>query len=383
MIPQYELKAEDVHHYTIEKMKEYIPIKVDGYCCTSEMIFDVLFKASAESSSVEATCADLEGVADSNTIREYLNRAIRMARFREHEQQLNAALGSCIPQAMPRIGIEMAIDFHDEPFYGRGAATRGVTVRGLAKKGTTRFVRIATAYVIWRQVRLTLAVRFVLPGETVLETLQFLLGHLKKLGFSSKVLYLDKGFASTAIVRYLTDQQQPAIIACPIRGKTKGIRALCQGAGSYRTVHTFSDGTQAPLALKASLVPDKTGKRRRKWLAFIVICLDWPVEKIYQNYRRRFGIEGSYRMVRRVRATTTSRNPALRFFLLDIGLLLLNVWVFLRWEFARLLARGPYRVNEPLFRFHRFTRLLIRSLEKIYGTLRAIPTHKLPQSVIY
>lgn len=383
MIPQYELKAEDVHHYTIEKMKEFIPIEVHGYCCTSEMIFDVLFKASAESSSVEATCADLERVADSNTIREYLNEAIRMARFREHEQQLNAALGSCIPRALPRLGIEIAIDFHDEPFYGKGATMRCVTVHGLAKKGTTHFVRIATAYVIWRQVRLTLALRFVLPGETVLETLSFLLEHLKNLGFSSKVLYLDKGFASTAILRYLTNRQQPAIIACPIRGKTAGIRALCQGAGSYRTVHTFSDGTQASLALKASLVPDKTRKRRRKWLAFMVICLDWPVEKIYQEYRRRFGIECSYRMVRRVRATTTSRNPALRFFLLGIGLLLLNAWVFLRWTFARLLAHGPYRVNEPLFRLHRFTRLLIRSIEKIYGTLRAIPTHKLPQSVIY
>jgi hypothetical protein len=371
MIPRYELKAEDVHHYTIDKMKEYIPIVADGYCCTSEMIFDVLFKASAESSSVEATCADLERVA------------IGMARFREHEQQLNAALGSCIPQAMPRIGIEIAIDFHDEPFYGKGAEMRSVTVRGLAKKGTTHFVRIATAYVIWRQVRLTLALRFVLPGETALETLEFLLQHLKKLGFSSKVLYLDKGFASTAILRYLTNQQQPAIIACPIRGKTAGIRALCQGAGSYRTVHTFTDGTRASLALKASLVPDKTGKRRRKWLAFIVICLDWPMEKIYQEYRRRFGIECSYRMVRRVRATTTSRNPALRFFLLGLGLLLLNAWVFLRWTFARLLAPGPCRVNEPLFRLHRFTRLLIRSIEKIYGTLRAIPTHKLPQSVIY
>jgi putative transposase len=383
MIPQYELKAEDIHQYTMETMKEHIWMEAHGYCCTREMIFDVLFKASAENSSVEATCADLVSVADSNTIRGYLNQAIRMGTFRAHEQQINAALASCIPPAMPRVGIETAIDFHDEPFYGKGAETRGVTVRGLAKRGTTHFVRIATAYVIWRQVRLTLALRFVLPGETALETLQFLLQSLKTLGFSSKVLYLDKGFASTAIVRYLTDQQQPAIIACPIRGKTKGIRALCQGAGSDRTEHTFSDGTQATLALKASLVPDKTGTRRPKWLAFIIICLDWSVEKIYQEYRRRFGIECSYRMVRHVRATTTSRNPALRFFLLGIGLLLLNAWVSLRWEFARLMARGPYRVAEPLFRFHRFTRWLIRAIETIYGTICAIPTHKLPQSVIY
>jgi len=312
MIPQYELKAEDVRQYAIEKLKEYIPVEAHGYCCTTEMILDVLLKASAECSSIEATCADLENVADSNTIREYLNQAIEVKTLREREQQINAALASCIPQAMARVGIEIAIDFHDEPFYGKGEQTRQVTVRGQAKKGTTHFVRIATAYVIWRQVRLSLAVRFVLPGETALETLELLLECLKSLHFSSKVLYLDKGFASTSIIRFLEKQQQPAILACPIRGKTKGIRALCHGPGSYRTVHTFSDGTQAAVALKASLVPDKTGKRRRKWLAFIVICLDWQVGKIYQESRRRFGIECSYRIVRRVRATT-SRNPALRF----------------------------------------------------------------------
>ena len=383
MIPQYELKAEDVRHYAIEKLKEYIPVEAHGYCCTTDMIFDVLFKASAECSSIEATCADLEAVADSNTIREYLNQAIEMETLRETEKQINVALASCIPQSMRRNGIEIAIDFHDEPFYGKQEETRRVTVRGRAKKGTTHFVRIATAYVIWRQVRLTLAVRFVLPGETALESLEFLLERLKQLGISSKVLYLDKGFASTPIIRFLTRRNQPTINACPIRGKTKGIRALCQGSASYRTIYTFTDGTQTTLALKASLVPDKTGKRRRKWLAFIVLGLDWQVEKIYQEYRRRFGIECSYRMIRRVRATTTSRNPALRFFLLGIGLILLNAWVFLRWEFARLMARGPYRVDETRFRFHRFTRLLIRSIEKIYGTICTIPTHKLPQSVIY
>src|SRR5512147_1066858 len=219
MIPQYELKAEDVRQYAIEKMKEYIPVEANGYCCTTEMILDVLLKASAECSSIEAACADLEDVADSNTIREYLNQAIEVKTLRDREQQINAALASCIPEAMERTGIEIAIDFHDEPFYGKGEQTRQVTVRGQAKKGTTHFVRIATAYIIWRQVRLTLAVRYVLPEEDTLKTLQILLARLKTLGFSAKILYLDKGFASTDIVNYLTSQKQPAIIANPIRGK--------------------------------------------------------------------------------------------------------------------------------------------------------------------
>lgn len=134
MIPQYELKAEDVRQYAIEKLKEYIAVEAHGYCCTTDMIFDVLFKASAECSSVEATCADLEAVADSNTIRAYLNQAIELERLRETEEQINAALASCLPQAMRRNGIEIAIDFHDEPFYGKGIRTRQVTVRGRPRK---------------------------------------------------------------------------------------------------------------------------------------------------------------------------------------------------------------------------------------------------------
>ena len=94
------------------------------------------------------------------------------------------------------------------------------------------------------------------------------------------MLYLDKGFAATAIITYLTTQQQPAIIANPIRGKEGGTRALCRGRSSYTTTYTFTDGTQATMAMKASLVPDKTGQRRRKWLAFIVILLDWSAEKV-------------------------------------------------------------------------------------------------------
>ncbi len=383
MIHPYELKAEDVRAYAIRTLKENLPIEAQGYLCTTDMIYDVLMKASAECSSLEATCADLEQVADSNTVREYVNKALPVKRLCEQEEQANQALADCIPEAMARKGIEIAVDFHDEPFYGKQESTRAVTCGGQAKKGTSHFVRIATAYVIWCQVRLTLAVHYVLPAEEVLGVLKILLQRLKKLGFEAKVLYLAKGFASTPIVDYLLCQQQPAIIANPIRGKTGGTRALCRGRSSYTTCYTFTNGTQVTLAMKASLVPDKTGKRRRKWLAFIVILLDWPVEKVYQEYRRRFGVECSYRLLRRVRATTTSRNPALRFFLLSIGLILTNAWVFLRWEFARLMTAGPRRLDEPRFRFHRFRKLLIRSIEKCYGTICAIPTHKSPQSVIY
>jgi len=383
MIHQHELKANDVHAYTLEMLKEHLKVKVDGYICKTDMIFNVLIKASAENSSLEAACADLEETADSNTIREYLNAALPIQELREQEKQVNATLACCTPEDLVRTDIEIAIDLHDEPFYGKQESIRKVTCAGQAKKGTTHFVRIATAYIIWRQVRLTLAVRYVLPEDDTLEILKFLLKRLKKLGFVAKVLYMDKGFASTGIIQYLTAQQQPAIIACPIRGKKGGTRALCRGRSSYSTTYTFTDGTRTNIAMKASLVPNASGKLRRKWLAFILILLDWKPDKVYQEYRRRFGVECSYRMLRRVRASTTSRNPSLRFFLLGIGLILVNAWAFLRWTFSRLMDRGPRRVDLSRFRFHRFTKFLIRTVEKIYGSISSVPTHISPQSVIY
>jgi len=383
MIHPSELKAKDVHAYTTSVLKAHLKIKADGYRCHTDMIIDILLKASAECSSVEAVCADLADTADSNTVRDYLNQALNTKKLRQQEAQANAALAECIPTALDRTCVELAVDFHDEPFYGKQTETRKLTCSGQAKKGTTHFVRIATAYLIWHQVCLTLAVRYVLPEENSLETLKFLLERLKTLGFSAKILYLDKGFASTEIVNYLTDQKQPAIIANPIRGQQGGTRALCKGRSRYKTLYTFTDGTPAMIAMKASLVPDRSGKRRRKWLSFIVILLDWSVDKIHDEYRRRFGIECSYRLLRRIRATTTSRNPVFRFFLLSIGLILVNAWVFLRWEFSRLRARGPRRVEEARFRLHRFSRFLVRFIETLYGTISAIQTFQSPQSVIY
>jgi putative transposase len=383
MILEHWLKTEDIRQQTVKTLSENLSMNVAGYRCDATMIWDVLLKASVERASIEATCADLEWVADSNTVREHLNEALPLADLGLQEAEMNNALAASIPVSRGRGQVEVAIDFHDEPFYGKAAEVKAMTCRGQAKKGTTHIIRIASAYVIWRQVRLSLAVVYVWPGDATLNILQRLLTRLKTLGFSAKVLYLDKGFASTGVIRYLTKCQQPAIIACPIPGKDKGTRSLCTGRSSYTTTYAFTDGTQAQLAAVATLVPDKSGQRRRKWVLFIVIHLDWSPHKIYDEYRRRFGIECSYRLLRQVRASTTSLNPALRFFLLGIGLVLVNTWVFLPWEFARALGRGPRRVDPDRFRFHRFVRFLVRAIQDIYGVVSFIPTHRNPQSVIY
>ena len=379
MILKNRLKAEDVRALAEKLLSEHLSLEAEGYKVTTSIVLNVLLQAAVEKRSIEAVCADLSEVVDSNTLREAVNRTLKVEELRQHEAEFNAALASCIPDAMPRQGLEMAIDFHDEPFYGRSKNLQAYTCRGEAQDGTTYYWRIASVYVIWRGVRVTLGLTYVLPKESILSILQRLLKRREALGFRPKVVYLDKGFCNGDIITYLQQEAKlPAIIACPIRGKKGkgGTRALCKGRKHYRARYTFTDGTTADLAVVPTLKPNKkTGKQQRTWLVYVLIHLDWSARKAQQRYRRRFGIESSYRQLGQVRAHTNSRNAALRFFYLALALFLVNLWVFLRCLCSRTIGRGPFRLDLNKFRFARFTAFLRRAIELAYGTTMSIPIY--------
>jgi hypothetical protein len=275
-------------------------------------------------------------------------------------------------------------DTHDEPFYGKTPELLTYTRKGQAKAGTTHFFRIATAYVSWHEVRLTLALTYVLPEDDLSSVVERLLQRLGHLGLHATVLYLDKGFCCGDILRYLQRTHQAAVLACPIRGKKGGIRALCQGYGSYVTDYSFTDGTSTRLVLVDTRVRDpKSGRKQRKWLAFVLVHLNWTPRQVYTKYRRRFGVECSYRLLRQVKVLTNSRNPALRFFLLGLGLVMQNVWVLARWWFARRPGKGRHKLISSLLRFDRFRKLLVRAVELLYPPRLSVPVFVSPDFVIH
>jgi putative transposase len=87
----------------------------------------------------------------------------------------------------------------------------------------------------------TLAIHFFLPGDTMVDVLETLMRRVEALGIRSRRLFLEKGFAGIEVMEHLKRRRQPTVIACPIRGKTGGTRALCTGNKSYRTTHTFKN----------------------------------------------------------------------------------------------------------------------------------------------
>lgn len=290
------------------------------------------------------------------------------------------------PKKLRRSGpIEVAIDFHDRPCYGQQEQEKGLWVRGEAKAGTTRFYRVATAYAIVHRRRVTLAIRFVLPKEQVMDVMAELRRTMRLRRLQIGCLYLDKGFASVAVYTYLRRCRQPALLACPICGKQGGMRALCQGRKSYRTEYKFNQ--EAAEAFTATLAVcrvfttakrTKRNKRRAEWLLFVMIELDWTPEKCRQRYRSRFGIETSYRLANKVLGWPTSPNPAYRFVLIGLGFLLLNLWVHLCWLYTQVARRGKRAFASNLFRQVRFINFLKHALERLYDIIDEITAPAAP-----
>jgi len=367
-------------------LEKHLPLEAEGYCCTSQTLSQVLIGVGVKHGTIESVSAELADAPDGETIRSYLHEQLRVEDLPRLERQLNAALAAHWPKKLRRSGAdEVAMDVHDRPDYGKREQADGLWVRGGAKDGTTRFYRVATAYAIVRGQRVTLAIHFVLPPEETVAVLAERWQRLRQRALRISCLYLDKGFASVAVFAYLQEREQPALIACPIRGKQGGTRALCQGQESYRTEHRFKSGSGELFTAQLSVcrvltTAKRTGRHKRQatWLLFVRIHLDWRPERCRQRYRKRFGIETSYRLANKLLGWTTSPNPALRFVLLGLGFVLLNLWVHLCWEFTQVARRGGRMLKAALLRQQRFINFLIRALERLYGYVSEITAPSVP-----
>jgi putative transposase len=83
--------------------------------------------------------------------------------------------------------------------------------------------------------------------------------------------------------------------------------------------------------------------------AYLVIGqLKLRPDQIFHEYRRRFGIESSYRLMDTLRARTTTHCVALRLFFVALAFLLLNLWCFVKWTHLFVSSPGPRRILHHL-----------------------------------
>ncbi len=346
---QYIITKDEVHAYAESWLGVALQLEYEGYKCTTSTLLQILLLAAARTVSLFAACRDLADAPSDNTVRNAL--LATLPGIAVLEQRLNQALCMELPRAVRRKSRIVAIDLTLIPYHGKPAHDKKEIYRSKPKSGTSHFHAYATAVVVHKGHRYTLALTHVEYGEKMKDVLRRLLAIVRKRGVKIRYLLLDKGFYSVAVIRYLRRIKQGYIIPILIRGRKKsdpkappsGMRALLKkNNGYYRQTITGEDGVnkkaQATITVCVAskrYLHEKTGKHRRKKLLYAIWKVRMTPADIRETYRKRFGIETSYRQMNEARIKTCTRDPRLRLLFVGIALVLRNVWVLLHFKLAK------------------------------------------------
>jgi hypothetical protein len=242
--------------------------------------------------------------------------------------------------ALKRRRWVVACDLHLDPFYG-GRQAPGI-VGGQQKQGTNYFYGYATAVLVHRRHRYPVGLLPLEPGAKPHEVVAALLAHLDARGLRLRGVVLDGGFDSGDTLLLL--QQRGLAYAVPLRRKGRGAnrRNACfaRPAGTVTTLRWVTETSRQAVGTQVVVGPRRGAKARvfafgggRPGRARAQAALAGRPARRW--YRRRFGIETSYRQVHEGQGRTTAKDPTYRLLLVGLALLRRQVWVWLTAQLAR------------------------------------------------
>jgi hypothetical protein len=349
-----QVTAAEVHQLVGETLQEHFELDMGKRGYDAQDIWDVLIAASVERVTVEMASCLLDDAPCGNTVRSIVKEMLADAgQLAKLEASMNGLLVKQLPKKLLRSRLPGAIDITEIPYHGQHEEDEEMVRRGRAKSGTTHFHCFATLYVVKKNKRYTLAITMMRRSDKALDVLQRLLARGQALSLRLKRLYLDRGFDNNGVIACLKQQPFPTIIPLVIRGKTGGTRALLVGRKSYHTTYTrqsvIYDQETFPIHVVCLYSKGRYRRRGLYRFAYVVIGqVKMQPRQVADEYRRRFGIETSYRMMNTVRARTTSKSVELRLFFVTLAFLLLNLWSYVKWSHLFVPRRGPRQILHRL-----------------------------------
>lgn len=281
------------------------------------------------------------------------------------QQLLNDALISWVPRGLRKRPQPLAIDLTLVPYYG-DANTPGI-YRGQAKLGTRLFWAFATCVIVSHGKRLVLGVVPVTSNRMV-PALEKLLAQAARAGVKPACLLLDRGFYGASVIDWLQGQEIPFIVPMIRRGRKRTDRHEPTGTepffapGGGWAEYSWTGREQQGPTVHVRVARIARGKRPP--LVFVVHEVKHSLRWVATMYRRRFGIETSYRQMNESLPRTTSRDARIRLLLVGIALLIRNVWVWLHWAVISRPRRGGRQLQFGLLRFAQLLRWLAQGIPR-------------------
>ena len=368
------ISSGEVHQWALNWLLQAKLVRERGWKCTATVVLNILLRAAARSISVSAACRDLANAPSDQAVMTALEEGLPKT-LCVLERRLNEALTGELPRRLRRGRWQVAIDWHLTPYYGQPYESRNELYYGKPRQGTKQFHAYASACIVDHGQRYTLALTWVRRHESTVTVLRRLVARIRELGLKIRRVFLDRAFFNVAVVEFLQQESLPFLMPVVFRGRrakkrrpATGLRWIKQqAAGWYR--HTMKNKNRAvTVAVCVGYRTHKNrkdGKRKQQKLLFAAWRVSGSPTEIRARYRKRFGIETSFRQLRQARIYTCTRQPRLRLLFIAVALVLRNLWV---WVHHMLLAEGD-RDNRTLhlerLRFKRMLDWIVHEIQRL------------------
>jgi hypothetical protein len=333
-----------VRHTARQALQQALPWKPFGRLVTVSRLLGLLLLVAALRSSLSAVVRRFRFGFSHETARQAL--AANLPTQEELTWGLVDALYLFGSRRLCKRRWDVAIDLHYCPFYG-DRRTKGI-VGGQKKHGSKYHYAYATAVLIHRRHRYTVGLLALERKYKPHEVVATLLAQLDRHGLKLRGVVLDSGFDSGETLLLLQNRSLSYTVPLRKKGKGNNRRNACFALplGTVTEVDWVTEESRKPVRTQAVVL------RRPKDKDVKVYAFGgWgPAEqaRVRQRarlakmaYRRRFGIETSYRQQHQGQGFTTKKDVVYRLLLVGLALLLRQVWVFLSGQLARALGLRP------------------------------------------
>ena len=216
--PHRILNRNHVHRLAAEHLQAQLKFKDYKRKVSAQVLWSLLLAAAARITSLSDACQRLRDAPSDETARKAV--LATLPDYATLQRQLNAALAGYLPKTLRKHLQRLAIDLTLIPYHGKPFRDLNEIYRGQAKDGTSHFHAYATAYVVKHGQRYTVALTGVTKGEPLKDVVQRLLQQAARVGIRPRLLLLDRGFYSVAVVRYLQQARRPFLMPVVCHGRS-------------------------------------------------------------------------------------------------------------------------------------------------------------------
>jgi putative transposase len=383
----HTLDRRQVHRAAVQHLQAHLRFRDYKRKASAPVLWSLLLAAAARITSLSDACGRLRDAPSDETARKAL--LATLPDYAELQRRLNAALAGHLPRPLRKRPQRLAIDLTLIPYHGRPYRDPAEVYRAQAKDGTSHFHAYATAYVVLKGQRYTVALTGVAKGEPLKDVVRRLLRQAASVGVRPRLLLLDRGFYSVAVVRYLQQAGVPFLLPVVCHGRSPKQPGGPTGSHVFRTwkisgwsTHTLTEAktgrtATVPICVKCRNYRGQWKRHGRQALVYAY----WGYrpaspDSVFATYRLRFGIESSYRQMHEGRIRTTTRRPEVRLLYAGIALVLRNLWVWLHYAVLAMPRRGGRVILLERLRWETLLLWLLHVAEATFGVADTTVTER-------